>query len=483
MECEGRVMGRRNPIWQNTGVPIGGPPTDGNGHAEIERDRWHAFPIDALPKVMHDFASEVARSLCVDSSLVALPMLSITGAAIGNTARARMSADYHAPANVWSSPVVRSGERKSPVLRAVMSPMYTRQHEAAQQHAQAVAEHEHEMERWKNLAPKERRATDRPAEPPDYPHLYLSDTTTEAIAMRLSAQPRGLAVVLDELAGFFSGMNQYRAKGGNDRESYLAFYDAGAAKIDRKSAMPPTIFIPRAFVAVTGMIQPGALARALGPAEFDSGLAARFLLASPPPQRATWTEEAVADHARDGWRDLVLGLLEMPLPEQPVLVPPSDTGMRLWAAAHDRMEAERHAERDDRMRAARAKLIGVIPRLALIFQCVSAASGEKSANVRFIDETSMRRAIDLAEWFTRETRRVYGLLTDDGVSDDDIFARIEANGGMVSTRDLMRWSRSTFRTAALAESYLDSLVRDGVGRWDWIDQRGRGHPSRVFVMR
>ena len=41
------------------------------------------------------------------------------------------------------------------------------------------------------------------------------------------------------------------------------------------------------------------------------------------------------------------------------------------------------------MRAARSKLIGLIPRLSLIFQMVSAASGERHATVRAIDELSM----------------------------------------------------------------------------------------------
>ena len=81
---------------------------------------------------------------------------------------------------------------------------------------------------------------DAPCDPPPYPHLYLADVTAEAIALRLDQQPRGLIVALDELAALFGGMNQYKAKG-NDRESYLAFYDAGPAKIDRKTSTPPTI--------------------------------------------------------------------------------------------------------------------------------------------------------------------------------------------------------------------------------------------------
>jgi hypothetical protein len=190
----------------------------------------------------------------------------------------------------------------------------------------------------------------------------------------------------------------------------------------------------------------------------------------------------LSDEARGGWRDLLMGLLDMPVPEQPLLIPPSDAAMRCWAAAHDRLEAERHAEADDRMRAARAKLIGAIPRIALVFQCVSAASGEKSASFRFIDEPSMARAVELVEWFVYETARVYGLLIESEDDEDDIVRRIEANGGLVSPRELMRWSREFRGGVRIAEGYLQSLAEQGVGRWVWGQHGGRGRPRRLFML-
>ena len=446
-----------------------------------DRVPYTPFPLDSLPPVMATFAREVGRTVCVDPAQAVLPMLTVAGACCGNAVRARMSGDYHAPPNIWTAAVCRSGERKSPVLRAVMRPIHEAQGERASEHARAVAEHAAEVERWKSRPRAERG--DSPMEPPPFPHLYLSDATTEAIAIRLADQPRGLAVVMDELAALFGGMNQYRAKGGNDRESYLAFYDAGPAKIDRKSATPPVIYIPRAFVAVTGMIPPGIVARVLGDSEYDSGMAARFLLAAPPPMQATWCGDGIPDGVRDGWGNVLAALLAYPLPEHPALIPPSADAMRRWAEAHDRMEAERHAEPDDRMRAARAKLIGAIPRLALICQMVSAASGEAGAAVRLIDDTSMRRAVDLAEWFGRETRRVYGLLADarDGGTDESIIRWIELRGRKVTPRELARHGRA-FRGEDAAQSFLDSLVHEGVGVWSYGPQRGRGRPSRVFVL-
>jgi hypothetical protein len=72
-----------------------------------------------------------------------------------------MSSDYAAPPNIWSAILCRSGERKSPVLRAVMRPIYDAQAERAAEYAQTVAGYESEIERWKALPPKASATTQR----------------------------------------------------------------------------------------------------------------------------------------------------------------------------------------------------------------------------------------------------------------------------------------------------------------------------------
>jgi hypothetical protein len=420
------------------------------------------------------FALEIARTICVDPVMAALPMISVAGACLGNAAWAQMSADYLAPPNIWSAVAARSGERKSPVLTAIMRPIYERQTELAEQHATTVAQYESAIRLWKKLPKRDRG--DEPIEPPPFPHLYVADATTEAIAMRLQDQPRGLVVPLDELAALFGGMNQYRAGRGHDNETYLAFYDAGPAKIDRKTAKPTTIFIPRAFVAVTGMIQPAVLARVLRPAEFDSGMAARFLLAAPEPIRARWTGEGIPDGMRNAWRDGLHALLAIPLLKKPNLISPSPEAMRRYAVAYDRLEAERHAEPNDRMRAALAKLIGAIPRIALILEAMAVVPDRRS--LRNISDHAMHSAIEIVHWCGHETRRVYGMLAT-GSREDDVLALIYARGGIITPRELQAASR-TFRGPGAATRLLDSLVQAGLGTWAWVQPPHGGRPSQVF---
>jgi hypothetical protein len=440
---------------------------------------WRPFPLNALPPVISEFAAEVARTMHVDPVMAALPMLTIAGACIGNTARVRMKDGWDAPANVWSAIAVRSGEKKSPVLGAIMKPLHDRQTELAEQHAEVTAQYDTEIEQWKSSNKKTRG--DEPLSPAPFPHQYVQDSTTEAVAIRLHDHPRGLPMVMDELAALFSGMNQYRSGGrGHDRETYLGFYDARPVKIDRKTATPPTIYIPSAFVGITGMIQPEALAQAMGPAEFFTGMAARFLLASPPPIQGRWTDEGISELIRDAWRDSLYAILGVPLQDKPILIPVSSEAMRLFSQAYDRLEADRFSEPDGRMRAARAKLNGAIPRIALIHDAMT--NVVEGGSIRSISDRAMRSAIEMVEWCIYETRRVYGILANEG-DEDEVLRLIESFGGVITPRRLAQRVRSV-RTVDAAESYLSSLVKDGMGRWQFLKPSPKGgRPSKVFVLK
>ena len=183
------------------------------------------FPVEALPPVMQLFALEIARTICVDPVMAALPMISIAGACLGNAAWVQMSADYVAPPNIWSGVAARSGERKSPVLTAVMRPVYERQTELAEQHATTVAQYESAIRLWKKLSKRDRG--DEPIEPPPFQHLYVADATTEAIAMRLHG------VKPEELNGdpqsdlMITGIEALAAPEGNYRVMQTAMQTAG----------------------------------------------------------------------------------------------------------------------------------------------------------------------------------------------------------------------------------------------------------------
>ena len=88
----------------------------------------------------------------------------------------------------------------------------------------------------------------------------IDDTTTEATAKVLAENPRGVAVVKDELIGFVRSQNQYKGGHGADREFWLSAWAGASAKVNRsKDHDAGPLVIPHPFVAIAGMMCPDAL--------------------------------------------------------------------------------------------------------------------------------------------------------------------------------------------------------------------------------
>lgn len=96
----------------------------------------------------------------------------------------------------------------------------------------------------------------------------------------------------------------------------------------------------------------------------------------------------------------------------------------------------------------------------------------------------MRDAIRLAEWFKRETLRVYGMLSESETERDrrKLIEWIERKGGRVTVREVARGC-SWLKRSGAAEEALTDLVDAGYGRWEAPQASpSGGRPSRQFVL-
>jgi hypothetical protein len=273
---------------------------------------FRPFPVDALPEPLRGFVDAGARAIGCDPSYLALPLLTAIAAAIGNTRRLELKRGWLAPPILWGAIVGESGTAKTPAFRLVMRPVRERQRKALERHAEDMKQYEADLARWeKDMAAwkRDKNAASNPPEKPDPPQaerFIVSDTTVEALAPILLANPRGLLLGRDELAGWIGSFDRYsgKARAGADSANWLSMFNAESIIVDRKTGIPRTIHVPQAAVCVTGGIQPAILQRALGIEHRESGLAARLLLACPPRKAKRWTE---ADIDLSAEAELVVG--------------------------------------------------------------------------------------------------------------------------------------------------------------------------------
>jgi len=211
---------------------------------------------------------------------------------LGTEIIASRAADYRVPLNLYGALVARSGAKKSPLSRLLVSkPTETIRADLARSHSRAMEEW---TEQNRGVKPSER------PDPPKAPYLSISDATAEALAQQLQVQEdRGLGLLLhrDELAGLFGNLNQYRSGRGSDSEQLLEAYDGSGFRSLRVAAIGGGRSYSRCHLSIWGTIQPAVLQALVADGD-ASGLWARYLFI-PLPEVVVRLAHEEADEEAD----------------------------------------------------------------------------------------------------------------------------------------------------------------------------------------
>jgi len=452
------------------------------------------FPVEVLPEPFQRYVTETAKAMGCDMSYIALPLLSAAASAIGNTHRIELKRGWTEPAIVWTAIVGDSGTMKTPAFKAAMKAIRKRQELAFREYETErvkwevdCLQYECDLGVWKQQRAKRHGdAGDAPQKPnPPIARRYIvSDITVEALAPILWSNWRGVLLARDELAGWWGSFDRYAkaGKAGADSAHWLSMHNGEAITIDRKTGIPPTIHVPSACVSITGGIQPGILARALGRAHHESGMAARVLYAMPPRKPKQWTEADMSADTDAAVAQVFDRLLEL-MPEtdnngdiQPRRVKLTDDA-KLKFVAFFNEHANEQVQLSGDEAAAWSKLEGYAARLALVVQLVRSVADDSTRRdpVR-VEGASIAAGVTLARWFGEEARRVLALLseTTEGQETGRLVEWIERKGGTTTVRDLMRGPREYRGDRERAAKALGELVAAGVAVWVHDDHGPKG---------
>jgi len=458
---------------------------------EREPTGFVPFPLEYLPVPLRAYVAEGAEAISCAPAFIALPLLSALGAAIGNSRRILLRPSWSEPAVIWTVIIGDSGTAKSPALDWALRPLSRRQRDSMQMHGRAVLEYKAALAEYEasKLDPKGRGKLEPAPIAPKAFRCCTNDTTVEGLARLLQEHSRGLLLHRDELAGWFRSFDEYKSSKGGDVAKYLELHGGRSFSVDRSAKEP--LFLIDPVVCVTGGIQLQTLARALSPEHRESGLAARFLFASPPRQVRSWSEKEPNQATLLAVEGLFNGLLELEPSSnsegdpEPLGLPLTDAGQQLWIRFYNE-HAIAQAELDGDLAAAESKLEAYAARLALVVHCVRVAASDSTLEDPLrVDEASVGAGIGLAQWCGGEARRVYRLLSESESEcvNRRLVERVRTKGGTISSRDLQRTNQKLYAKASDAEAALDRLVDAGLGRWEARAAGPKGgKPTRWFVL-
>lgn len=470
-------------------------PIDPQSTRPARPERYEPFPVETLPEPARSFVENGAKSIGSDPSFVALPVLVQLAAAIGTTRRLEVKRGWSVLPILWAASVGESGSSKTPTLSLALRPLEALQHQALAEHAQQLREYEGDLAdydrdygEWKRSKGSGGPVPERPVAP-EAKRLMVGDTTVEAMAPILAANPRGVLLKRDELSGWIGSFDRYSG-GKGDAAHWLSMHNGESILFDRKTGPTRLVHVKEAAVWVVGGIQPGILDRVLGAEHRESGLAARLLLAYPPRRQKRWTEAGIDPRTEERLAATVRRLYGLEPREdeagepRPVVLTMTAEAKRLYIEFYNSNSREL-AELSGDLAAAWSKFEEYAVRFALVIHLTRWAHGDLAfdgSEDNAVDADSMRSAITLCEWFKRETRRVYARLgqTQEQKRLCELVEWIERKGGEVAVREVQQGRRDC-KTSADAEALLAELVEGGLGGWCDLSAGPKGgRPSRVF---
>ena len=428
------------------------------------------FPLHAFPEPMRDFLDAASDAFDLDPAAIALPMLTVAGAAIGNSRRLQITDNNSIPPNIWSAILSPDDLRLSQIHRLVLAPLIERQENIADYINRLHSQYSLALDDWNRfrheIPPHEARLA-KPLPPPsDYRQYFFNDPDYRHIPGYLARQPRGCLIVQDDLSQWFK----------TAPIQCLSLFDAPPFTFDRAKSLR-TRFAPHAFLAITGSIsptEPGCLSPGLfhrSPDSIPIRLASRFLMACPQQTRSTRPTSSIKPRILSAWSDLITYLYTLePTPSvgsiKPILLPLHRKAAKELTTAHNRLAAEAHKQSDPRLRAHLLNQIHFIPRLALILHLATPTNESPSD---FVDAYSISSAAKLIEWFSEETKRIHFNLAreSDPGNIHAVVTLIANRGGKITARELQRSFHIFRNSASNARAFLQSLATEGLGHLTW----------------
>jgi hypothetical protein len=245
-----------------------------------------AFPVDVFPHAVRAYVEAAAESLSVPAELVAVPLLGLTGALMGNRLHLVLKNSWREYPSLYLAIVARPGAAKTPALGLAKWPLDALQKDAHDRYMEELTAYETERAAWKGEGQK--RGEPEPVKP-RLRHYFSTDLTVEALAGMLAGAP-GVAVIRDEISGWVAAMDQYKGGKGSDRQQYLSLWSAQTLKVDRKGG--GSLYVPEPVACVVGGIQPDLAGTLHDAAQRRDGFVERILPVVPDVEPARWPDAA-----------------------------------------------------------------------------------------------------------------------------------------------------------------------------------------------
>jgi Protein of unknown function (DUF3987) len=279
------------------------------------------FPVEVFPLPLQVYCQEVADAMLAPLDFVGASMLTVAGAAIGQSANIEVKGGWAEAPILFMILVAPPGNTKTPVIRSVVEPL-TAADDRLRNESLIARRRWEEEKKAVAACPSDKEnplsdevAAEPPLPEPEPPQLraIVKDITRESLVIILADNPRGVLCDPDEAAGWVASFNEYKGKGGADRQFWLSIWSCNSVSVDRKGGREAR-HVTTPFVAVLGGLPPDMLTSLKDERGRDDGFMDRILFVYPekfPPQH--WSDVELSEQAKRDWSGAISTLFTTPM--------------------------------------------------------------------------------------------------------------------------------------------------------------------------
>lgn len=207
------------------------------------------IPAVLLPSPLKEFATALSDHLETPQGAAVLCLLSIAATAVQGKFDVALSKNYHEPLNLYLLVAMPPANRKSPILKQCLAPLRAYETEMKKKLEPAIVRErsvyqskKQEIELLRKKLNTENNATlieeiaDKESslkEPSVLPKLFLTDTTTESLAIALEEQNGKISLISDE-GGLIDTWSGLYSGGIANIDILLKGWDGGDIRIKRR---------------------------------------------------------------------------------------------------------------------------------------------------------------------------------------------------------------------------------------------------------
>ncbi len=471
------------------------------------------FPEELIPDSLRGWCTDVAHRMQVPLSFAAASALVIAGSSIGTACgiRPKLKDDWLVIPNLWGGIVASPGKLKSPTLEAITKPLSKLEMLAKEDYEKALTQYKLQLEEFKSrkdvlqgllkeaIKRAESKSSKKPSisvdqakkrlqelEEPEMPiwrRYKTNDTTVPKLHELLSANPRGMLIMRDELKGLLASLDQ------QDKQADKAFYlegwnGYGSFTYDRMER--GSIFVDNVCLSILGGIQPDKLRSYLYSAmrgADDDGLIQRFqLMVFPDDIDWQYVDELPNKEERDKAYSILTTLAQA---DFTVLGAKLDEGENIpyFKFSPDAQEFFKswlidlevdklHSKEEPVLLEHLSKYRSLMPSLALTIHLSDVVSGFTNGDVSL---EAAEKAAAWCDYLEQHARRIYGLVAN--IRQKAALSLVEklldkqlADGFTAREVYIHGWSCLT--TADEAQAALNELVLK-----KWLREKHSDHSS------